>query len=923
MRPCNSAYNLDNILVGGDALKSVNLSRARLFPSRDASISPEQFYKLAGLELLLNKIFEAFGEDSNNVEVRKESGKSKIASLFFEYSTLGSTLENNVLSSFLCLWQQEDLLDNKNLANQASNIISVLFSEKISLYYFPSFFLQPEHAYGTVTCFRAGKRDIILDKEDNDKYCEALDKYDSNKLVKNYSPDKYLREVKPGNQTFVQHLEVTGIGYDEVKRRSDSLKDTDILPYHLTLHKLYDKELLGKTDKQTFLISIPLLGAVAGLQDPKNRFGGQGAFFLYLIPKQNTSFNNRNFKNLSKNISRLTKEITYNYIFDIGLEHAKKARKSSVKAAIIQYMARNLSHNTGSHLIPEAIIYFRGHLDDERGEEFTYYQKYTQERMELLAQMSSMKKINSWTNYRLQELISEFHLSIIPKGLCDDLNNNYKKIVLSLNNGLEDIYISLPNGAVGKQAFYVILENFIRNAYKHSSPHYNSFSEQDEYFFCVNIDLSSSESEFWCIDLYDKLGNDNKSKRDNALLEKMRFQIKDDVLIEGELRQSGWGMLEMKSAAAYLKNYPLEDLDEFPDEWFSVNYYDDSGKISSQNYNMGHRFYLYKPKILIIDEDFPGYSKNDKSLLKKGITFENLHTDDYKKLPHQFILTNKNLEFSNQKILREYINPNLTIDEIENNLWQQYLDTEPEQKLLIISKNTEQTENDKHPIAYFDDHGKDLKFKNKNLKCATKSEIEELQLYYYHPFISRSKIDVFVNLKEQPRFRGLLVEAIRTKVLIVDERIQNAAQYNDNNQSNLLIKDILSLIGVDLPDYEKLNLSEYLEKPNNDNKREEILKLIKDSKYQYVLLHLTILEKLVGNKDKKALSDFITDSEQINESQVFDKENRAFILISGRGEPPNLPDHCYYINYTTLYDSLIYRMSKPHFIQTLSTIRKK
>ena len=637
---------------------------------------------------------------------------------------------------------------------------------------------------------------------------------------------------------------------------------------------------------------------------------------------------------IGKDKSIIINKINQDYLYLFVTEHFyNDIQRQANKAAIIQYMARNLSHNTGSHLIPEAIEYFKQYLKNDTGEKetlelkekFAYYQKYTQERMELLAQLSSMRDNHNWTNYNFNEIIEEFEKSIVPKGLCDDLNKNLKGINISIKDNTTNAFVALPDGAVGKQAFYVILENFIRNAYKHSTPKDNDGQKQYEFELKISEPPYGLGMEgFWCIDMYDKLGTvaENAAKRTPDKLTDLKSLIESSVLTNGQLRERGWGILEMKSAAAFLSGQSLELLDELSSEYFQANYYDDDGKIeeASDKRNIGHRFYLPKPKLLIIDKSIAtNAQKQDETGLKtKGIIILKIDLDTVKKMPHQFIITESTLGFSNHKILKTNIDTSKDLATVENALWEKYLSEKDRNNTKIVATNNG-LNNDKNTTAYFDSHGKVLTLDNgNNLKNANKSKIDGLGLFYYHPFKSRSKIQELIKSVSEHRFKGLLLEGVFNKVLIIDERIQNAANSMDNDQSALSVKDIFSLIGVDIPSQ---NLSDYLEKPV-ETIREELLGLIKDNKYKYVILHLTILEKMSGKSKKDELKAYIDDDKGIDEKNCFDEKNRAFVLVSGRGQPPNLPDLTFYINYTTLYDCLMYRMSKPHLMQTLLTLRK-
>jgi len=900
----------------GNELKRVNLTIAREFGNDKSNLTVDEFYHNSGLKLLQDTIF-------------KNIAKSNINSCFFEYSTLCSTIDGKGLSAFLCLFKIGELLSEQHLAGNLNKIIRKLFQKKLSLYYLRKFFIQPESDVAFITILPEFKETDYYKNSIKDEFEKQLIEYAKTELPTTFiERTNSLIPIDSDSLTFVQNLTFSEITYEQVIENSKHFSQDNPLPNHLLLHHLYDEELYKNRscNLKTILISVPMLGAP--IFDNKDCFNGQGAFFLYLITEKDIQ--REQLENLVRDISNLNRDITYNYLFEVGYRKAKEAKKAAIKSAIVQYMARNLSHNTGSHLIPEAIIYFRENLNEEKGGKFAYYQKYTQERMELLAQLSSMKNNHNWTNYNLNDIVKEFDGSIIPKGLCDDLNNNQKEIVVKLKSGLENKYVSLPDGAVGKQAFYVILENFIRNAYKHAEAN-------SSYLFEINVSQPFDEehnSDYWCIDLYDKLGCLNEEKRTQQKLDDINNLIKSSVLTEdAQLRERGWGLLEMKSAAAFLRGFSLEDLDDFQLDKFKAEYYETEEPASKKH--LGHRFYLKKPSLLIIDEDMATQEQKNSidELRTKGIVISTVTDAKTKVEPHQFIITNKEWEFTNHKVITKNIETNKSITEIENDLWLGYIQKNKWESTQIISSQDEQKstkENagalfDKHgeTLSFFDSHGKELMFNGSNLKAAKSEGIRLLKLPFYHPYKSGSGIgSMLLKSKEESRYKGIIIEAIKTNVLIIDERIQNASKSKDNDQTNLSLQEIFSFMGIAVPARKELNLSDFLENPT-DEKRTKIIGLIQDKNFHYVILHLTILEKLACTNDKKMLGNYIATNNGLNEQNNFVSNNRALVLVSGRGEPPNLPENSYYLNYTTLYDCLIYLMSKPHLVQILSTIRKR
>lgn len=616
----------------------------------------------------------------------------------------------------------------------------------------------------------------------------------------------------------------------------------------------------------------------------------------------------------------------------------KKADISARKAAVIQYVARNLDHNIGSHVIPETTLYFGyGDFSDVKRKEYIYSNKYIEERMDLIAQLSSMKGKYDSANYNLAELIDRLNESVIPKGLCDLLSKpSNKKITITVAEESKGHIAALPNGIVGVQALFVIIENIIRNAYKHSQPLIEKTYKKYEIF--INISNSSHEySDFWQIDIYDNLGKPNQTfRKDSEVIDKLNGLINQPVLTpDAQLQDRGWGIMEMKSAVAFLVGHPLEQLDELNTAYgkpmFEALYYPDREGYN----NLGYRFYLRKPSLLLIDEALPIAAKLQQQpaqLQAKGIRIGSPLSLQQEDQSCQFVMTAATLPFDNRCIIPPFeLDVAAPITAIEAALWKACGQCREYPATQLITQKADLGATSAGVPAYFDNHGKTLSLWNgKPLSKINPDQFKKLKLPFYQPYRTASGLTEFIHqLQDNPEgaIKYQLIAAVHTRVLVLDERIQKAVEALDNNQPKLKIRHLLAGMGVDVPEFEDIDLSDFLENPSDDI-RAKILCKMKDYQYHYVIIHLTLLEKIANTTRKDKLQQFIRDEaangiEGLDEEQTFTAKKRALVLASGRGDPPNLPTGSYYLNYTTLYDCLIFRMSKLHLLFSLNALRKR
>lgn len=315
-------------------------------------------------------------------------------------------------------------------------------------------------------------------------------------------------------------------------------------------------------------------------------------------------------------------------------ELVKYTRLKSVSAAIAQVMARNMSHNFGSHVLSHFIASNAYSLMSDK--EVANMERYIPSEECLSPDLFSDLSKNQQLPFFMQYLKSRMdYLSEVTFGVSDLLTTKMMKadvmkeldrvrLLLNYISGIgnfkfrfnlineirdnEDVPVAFPNDVLGCQAFYNILENIIRNTAKH---HIGN-SENKETVFTVRIkgtdpqdyDLVEGADELYCVEIDDGL-----PKKDiKSLVSKQNERFNDSVLDENNnLRNHSLGLLEMKASAAFLRQIDLVnivsedyliDIDEIDN-----NYHENNGlrrmniiKAFNANGALGYRFFLQKPK---------------------------------------------------------------------------------------------------------------------------------------------------------------------------------------------------------------------------------------------------------------------------------------------------------------------------------------
>lgn len=396
--------------------------------------------------------------------------------------------------------------------------------------------------------------------------------------------------------------------------------------------------------------------------------------------------------NQKKTISRFLQafrifidQLSYNLSRDI---YKYQNKQTAVKSSLAQVMARNMSHNIGSHVLSNLI-------DDKtyeklRDEEVTnvlnsfiseinvisegknlqvpYFFQYLKSRMDYLSEVTFTTSNMATTKMLYDDVIKEFDrvrilLNYISgiRGFKYQIKARYNGKELNDNN---DIGVSFVGDTLSTHAFMVILENQIRNTSKHSS------NKEDITTFTINIkDFKCDEVEgsvnYYCVEI------DNGVKEDNInqLVEHQNKLLNESLLdANNQLRDHSLGLLEMETSAAFIRQMELPDIES--DDYYidnNDNYFHERNGIKRLNIikafrsgdALGYRFFIPKPQEFLFVGKWNGISEAKRiNLLNLGIQF--IEDQDFiismgkgTSYSHQFLFYRDNVTNAVRELLSE------------------------------------------------------------------------------------------------------------------------------------------------------------------------------------------------------------------------------------------------------------------------------
>jgi hypothetical protein len=331
----------------------------------------------------------------------------------------------------------------------------------------------------------------------------------------------------------------------------------------------------------------------------------------------------------------------------------------ATRAAISQVMARNMSHNIGSHVMNKIVTdgyieYFCSYKnclksykplndftdpkDHDKFKQLSIYHNYVKTRMDYLADITFGTPVMLMTKKVYSDIFLELDKNRLLLENISARGDKFKYKILFVdkdNNPLSednDIPLAIPNDVLGAQAFYNILENIIRNTAKHAKT-----ASSEIYTFKVRIYdagelkidednkvISEELDTHYVVEICDGIELENEST-----ITSQNEKLNKTVLNEqNELRSESLGMIEMDASAAYLRQLDIvsinnDEYDVIADEKFHngkhLNILKAFNASKNGKYILGYRFFVRKPQELLIVSAITVEDSKKQSLNKLGV----------------------------------------------------------------------------------------------------------------------------------------------------------------------------------------------------------------------------------------------------------------------------------------------------------------
>lgn len=327
-------------------------------------------------------------------------------------------------------------------------------------------------------------------------------------------------------------------------------------------------------------------------------------------------------------------------IFEVA--YKKELLEESIKSAISAIMARNMSHNLGSHFISNTKHYFSDLAEkatdtqrqkDYRGIRHTL--QYIQERMDFIATIVSTDRFpygpvnvksqifdeltpdefgerheKATTNFLLEYIVYSEDISKQSntskskvKLLLKLISDNGKKFGGQSKNENQEakeefakLNLAVPGGILGRHAIFTIIENVIRNSAKHDK---ESIPKDG---LTVSIKIGKDH-----LVIFDNKKNANKKINGVVLKEELCKRYAEiKILSDGIIDKSNKGLKEILISALWLNNHSLADwfseYENIPDKnkierlsgVLKVVAVDDNGDVTDDGENLGYSIALDK-----------------------------------------------------------------------------------------------------------------------------------------------------------------------------------------------------------------------------------------------------------------------------------------------------------------------------------------
>lgn len=671
----------------------------------------------------------------------------------------------------------------------------------------------------------------------------------------------------------------------------------------------------------------------------------------------------------------------------IASDSQKELAQQATRAAISQVMARNMSHNIGSHVLskfkdrndicninPSGGQYdgsMYGYLFKPRElrlrEQIAYFNEYLKNRMDFLADIATSDPVMENAMLLKNDIFKGFDRNrILLNRISGVSDKDFRFRIVLKKNGVEvedddDVTLSITNDVLGAQAFYILLENIIRNVAKHSKI---KRDEKSGIEITVGVSDFPDNLSFYEVSIYDNL---KKTAAEIDDIVRRRNEAFDQTVLENnKLRDNNLGTIEMDVCAAYLRCQQLTCIED-------INYRvldEHTGALAHCNpsapkllhaygyrldperdeYSLAYKFYISKPKeVLVIDYDgsfaVEGFPKGE--LANYGIqVIKSEEIDGNTIYNHQIRYYHSRLK---EDPHARYIGslPKRVVDklggvtfrtpqEFISLVWEKYAASrflKSGAVKIVNAANAPVLRGVKGRFSLAPEEAQGARtifIDNHNRywcdKCASggtgegcecKSEAYTGPPYFYYDMAcSHSKVASILtqvtsknlSIHEFSVKKAEYLEVVFCKVLIIDERIQenvvlNGKKYygpgGETNFYRYFAKQNVLIPSMQEANLNDLNFGTLANADSVSYKlRDFILNNGEDATFYVV--HLGILEKMMDasvRKDEQAIEDIL--------GELFPGgERKKIVITSGRGKPNNLPKDISFVPLALIQNAL-------------------
>jgi hypothetical protein len=343
------------------------------------------------------------------------------------------------------------------------------------------------------------------------------------------------------------------------------------------------------------------------------------------------------------------RETLESFLSKVGVKYQNKiVLDRSRRSAIAGIMARNMSHNIGSHVIWHIARDLKAEKNEKsKKRNLSRFSMYIQKRMDFIAQVATSEP--SWAmSTKWGAMTSRLENN---KALWDNIarSERIREEQIEINiKGENSTLIEIPHGRVGSQAFYTIIENVVRNASKHSDKEFLSEVKSNASNKKLEIDIEIREShgvdeygEFKEVVIRDN-SHAGKNVKEN-IENKMGKKLIND---KGRINEEAWGLKEIKVCSGYLRSIKPYNVDK---EYENLKEDNDQPDLVSVNAlgsanegGLQYKIYIKRVKTaLLVGFDV----KNTNAYQEKGIHLESniaslLDRLEEEPINHNFLVLN-------------------------------------------------------------------------------------------------------------------------------------------------------------------------------------------------------------------------------------------------------------------------------------------